>query len=137
MDPVLPKGVVDRVQHLMLATWALDCAEHVLVIHRHVPRLEVLFNCLAIGRAWVRGEVGVPAARLAAFECHRFARSEEDASIVNLARSVGHAVATAHVAGHAKHAARYAIKTIERSGLEHCLELARTEESWQETTFPL
>lgn len=94
-----------------MALWAADCAERVL------PRFEAAHprdrrpgQAIAAARAWVRGELGVSAARDAAFAAHAAARLATSPEAVASARAAAHAAATVHVASHAPHAARYALK---------------------------
>lgn len=65
-------------------------------------------NAIEAGRAWERGEIAMSEARTAAFAAHAAARDTEDIAACAAARATGHAAATAHVAGHAVHAATYA-----------------------------
>lgn len=70
-----------------LALWAADCAEHVLpCFEAQHPHDERPRQAIEAARAWARGEIMCGAARASA-------------------RSTGHAAGTAHVAGHARHAA--------------------------------
>ncbi|SDQ89925.1 putative immunity protein [Virgibacillus salinus] len=93
--------------HRTLATWATDCAEHVLFLfedehpHDNRPR-----KAVEAGRAWIRGELSVSEARSAAVAGHAAARDTEE----DCARATSHAAAIAHVAGHTVHAANYAAK---------------------------
>ncbi|PNP93883.1 hypothetical protein BMT55_03700 [Listeria newyorkensis] len=100
--------------HRTLATWAANCAEHVLPYFedRHPnekrPRLAI-----EASRAWIRGEITVGHARDAAFAAHAAARDViADRISCHIARATGHAAATAHVPTHAIHAANYAAKAI-------------------------
>lgn len=63
------------------------------------------------GRAWALGFLSVSKAREAAFAAHAAARDAiKHPCAVFAARAAGHAAATAHVAGHARHASAYAEK---------------------------
>lgn len=94
--------------HGALVRWACDCAGHVLVhFEARYPEDDRPRKALEAGRAWVRGELKMTEAREAAFA----------------ARAVGHATATVHVAGHARHAATYAVA-------------AARERDWQSRNVP-
>lgn len=100
-----------KMDHRTLATWAADCAEHVLFLfedeHPHDSRPR---KAVEAGRAWIRDELSVNEARSATFAAHAAARDAEEDGTRAVARATGHAAATAHVAGHAIHAANYAAK---------------------------
>ena len=74
-------------------------------------------QALDASRAWVDERISVSEARSCAFASHHAAREISDIpSACFAAKSAGHAAATAHVAGHAIHAALYALKSLEASG---------------------
>jgi len=96
--------------HRLLALWAADCAERVLpLFEAHSPADQRPRSAIEAARAWARGELSVGAARAAAFAAHAAARDVEDTQARAAARAAGHAAATAHVVGHARHAAAYAV----------------------------
>jgi len=103
--------LASRTAHKTLATWAIDCAEHVLFYFEEKyykdnrPR-----KALEAGYAWVRNQISVSEARSAAFASHDAARDTEGIASA-VARAAGHAAATAHVPRHAIHAANYAAIT--------------------------
>ncbi|WP_155897833.1 putative immunity protein [Methanocorpusculum bavaricum] len=98
----------------ILAVWALDCAERVLsIFEEKYPNDPRPREALEAGRAWVRGEIKVGEARIAAFSSHAAARAAAgDPPASFAARAVGHAAATSHTSGHAIHAAEYAVKAV-------------------------
>jgi len=104
-------------EHQTLALWAADCAEHVLPLFTDLnfgdtrPSLAI-----AAVRAWASGQMSVGKAREFAFAAHAAARESGSTAAAAVARSCGHAAATAHVAGHAIHAAKYAIKAVSLAG---------------------
>lgn len=103
--------------HKALATWALDCAEHVLpFFEKKYPKDDRPQKAIEAGRAWVRGKITVGEARTAAFAAHAAARDVKDNLTKTVARATGQAVATAHMAGHARHAADYAAAAAEIAG---------------------
>ena len=106
-------GLLDDASHRQLASWAADCAEHVLPLFTACcpdddrPRLAI-----ETARAWSRGEASVIEAREASVAAHAAARSAADAAAREVARAAGHAVATAHMADHELGAAAYAIRAV-------------------------
>ncbi|WNY22871.1 hypothetical protein MmiHf6_01590 [Methanimicrococcus hongohii] len=130
------------------AKWALDCAEHVLFyFNNEFPDDSRPSNAIAAGRSWLNDEIKVLDARNASVAAHNAARDvvETDFSSKTLdplsegeglqaaacaaARSAGQAVAVAHAAGHAQHAADYAIKAVSYG--EGTDEAVRKEREWQ------
>jgi len=114
-------GALDLAGHRQLATWAADCAEHVLSLFDATcasddrPR-----RAIQAARAWSRGEVSVGEARAAAVAAHAAARGASDEAAQKVARAAGHAVATAHMADHSLGAVAYAVLAssprVERAG---------------------
>jgi hypothetical protein len=104
-------GLLDVTTHRLLASWAADCAEHVLdLFEAGHPEDDRPRRAIETARAWSRGEVSVGEARKASSAAHAAARSATDAAAREAARAAGHAVATAHMADHELGAAAYAIK---------------------------
>jgi hypothetical protein len=99
--------------HRLLASWAADCAEHVLPLFTvKYPKDDRPRRAIEMARAWSRGEATVSEARQAAFAAHAAARSASDTAASAVARAAGHAVATAHMADHELGAAGFAIKAV-------------------------
>ena len=95
----------------MLALWAADCAERVLpLFEKQHPQDDRPRQAIEAARAWVRGQIQCGAARNAAVAAHAAARNSDDEAARAVARASGHAAGTAHMAGHARHAAAYALK---------------------------
>jgi hypothetical protein len=121
--------------HRIIAVWATDCAEHVLhLFEEKYPEDKRPRNAIEAGRAWIRGEIRVGEARKAAIATHAAARkvNQDDARAV--ARASGHAAGTAHVAGHAIHAAEYACKAVSfLPQPESGVNLVESEKEWQLT----
>ena len=67
-------------------------------------------------------------ARKLAFASHSAARKTGQDPVSLIARAAGHAVAAAHVSGHAFHAATYAVRAIENI---FGSEAANREREWQ------
>jgi hypothetical protein len=108
-------GLLSREQHYQLIEWACDCAENVL--HLFGERLdERLSNALNVAKEWKRGNASVGDARNASLGAIAAAREASSPTAVAVARSVGHAVATAHMADHSLGAALYALKAVKNEG---------------------
>jgi hypothetical protein len=106
-------GLLDEASHRLLASWAADCAEHVLPLFTaKYPEDGRPRRAIEMARAWARGEASVGEAREAACAAHAAARSATDPAAREVARAAGHAVATAHMADHELGAAAYAIKAV-------------------------
>ena len=108
-------GPLTRDQHRQLIAWAGDCARSVLpLLGTDVDRR--LLEALQVARAWALGEATVGAARKAALQAFAVARASATPPAQAVARSVGHAVATAHMADHALGAALYALSAVRAAG---------------------
>ena len=132
-------GLLDEASHRMLASWAADCAEHVLPLFtaKH-PEDDRPRRAIETARAWSRGEVSVGEAREAAFAAHAAARSASDAAAREVARAAGHAVATAHMADHELGAAAYAIKAVRlASPPSEAMAAGERECRWQREQLPV
>lgn len=88
----------------ILAAWAADCAARTLPIFERVaPNDKRPRDAIEAARAFARDEMKIGAAKSKAVAAHAAARSvAQDAAAVAAARSCGHAVATAHMAAHAR-----------------------------------
>lgn len=96
-----------------LAIWAADCAEHILpYFEKKYPRDKRPRKAIEAARAWIRGETNVTPARKAAVAAHAAAREAKDETAKSVARSAGHAVATAHSARHALGVTYYTAKVL-------------------------
>lgn len=107
-------------EHRALALRAAESAELVLEHFeiRH-PDDDRPRRAIEAGRAWARGELAMTEARVAAFAAHAAARDAEHPAACFAARAAGHAAATAHVSGHARHADAYAAKADAAAGELH------------------
>lgn len=122
-------GRLSRQHHHCLMEWACKCAEHVLpLLSENNQGLE---GALHVGRAWVKGKASVGDARKASVEAHRVARESSDQTSSAVARSVGHAVATAHMADHSLGSALYALKAVNSAGGS-----IDAERKWQNGRLP-
>lgn len=84
-------GLLDVDRHRLLASWAANCAEHVLplFVARH-PSDDRPRRAIEMARAWSCGEATVGEAREAAVAAHAAARSTSDAAACAVARAAGH-----------------------------------------------
>jgi hypothetical protein len=56
-------GPLDRERHRLLATWAADCAEHVMALFETCSADERPRRAITVARAWARGDVPVGTAQ--------------------------------------------------------------------------
>ncbi|MCX6671643.1 MAG: hypothetical protein NTX92_06965 [Euryarchaeota archaeon] len=123
-------GPLKKEQHYQLMTWACDCAEHVLHLSSE-KRDERLKNAIRVAKEWKSGNASVGDARKAAVGAHAVARESSNPTAIAVARSVGHAVATAHMADHSLGAAWYALKAVKNAGKS-----IDAERKWQDEQLP-
>lgn len=124
-------GLLSREHHYQLMNWAIRCAEHIFpLLGEKVD--ERLIKALKVARNWSVGIASVGEARKASVDAHTVARESSNPITIAVARSVGHAVATAHAADHALGAALYAWRAIKSE--EKNVEL---EKRWQEKQLSL
>jgi hypothetical protein len=119
-------GYLNKEQHRQLIRWASDCATHVLPLFGEFID-ERLTNALTVAGRWEMGNATMGEARNASLEAIAVANEITNPTAIAIARSVGHAVATAHMADHSLRAAEYALKAIKESGKS-----VETERSWQD-----
>jgi len=124
-------GPLKKEQHYQLMNWACDCAEHVLPLFGEEID-ERLINALNVGRAWAQGNASVGEARKASVDAHKVARESTNPVAIAVARAVGHAVATAHMADHSLGPAGYALKAVKNAGKS-----IDAERKWQDEQLPL
>jgi len=120
-------GPLNIVQHRQLMRWAIKCSEDVLPLFRDEGK-EALKNSLQVAKAWEYGTASVGDARKAAVAAIPVAGTASDPAGIAVARSVGHAVATAHMADHALGASLYALKAVKLAGKSVAEEKARQDE---------
>ena len=123
-------GPLTMDRHRLLMKWACDCARHILPLVGKKPdaRLE---NALRVAGLWRRGRASVGQAREASVAAIAAANESPDPVAAAVARAVGHAVATAHMADHALGPALYALKALKIAGKP-----VDTERKWQEDHLP-
>jgi hypothetical protein len=124
-------GPLKKEQHRQLIKWAYQCVEHVLTLCGEKPD-ERLIDAIRVAKAWEEENASVGEARKASVRAHAAARESPDPVSMAVARSAGHAVATAHMADHAPGAADYALKALKLSGKS-----VEKERQWQDEQLPI
>ncbi|GAA4008070.1 hypothetical protein GCM10022631_20050 [Deinococcus rubellus] len=124
-------GSLTLEHHRFLMDWACQCATHVLPLMDVVPD-ERLITALKTAEAWVQGQAAVGAAIHASRAAHAVAREAVNPVEIAVARAVGQAVATAHMADHSLGAAWYALRAVKASG-----QSAEFERNWQLQQLPV
>ena len=123
-------GPLRQAQHRQLIGWARRCSEHVLPLLQ-TPVDRRLKVALSVATEWEHGKASVGEARTASFGANHAAQQATDPVAVAVSRSVGQAVATAHMADHSLGAAWYALKAISRTGGN-----VEEERKWQDRQLP-
>ncbi|MEI6293494.1 MAG: putative immunity protein [Methanomicrobiales archaeon] len=123
-------GPLKKEQHFMLMQWAIDCSEHVMFLFGEIQD-DRLKNALIIAKAWKLGDAPVGDAMKASLAAHAVARDSSNPASIAVARSVGQAVATAHIADHSLGAAWYALKAVNCAGKS-----VDDERGWQDEQLP-
>jgi hypothetical protein len=123
-------GTLTRVNHQKLIRWARKCSEHVLPLVVEDTR-KLLMNILFTAEEWAKGNVKTGEAMKASLSAHHVARGSSDPVSIAVARSVGQAVATAHMADHSFGAAWYALKAVKQAGKS-----VDAERKWQNEQLP-
>jgi hypothetical protein len=108
-------GLLTNGQHHKLIDWARKCSKHVLsLFNNNIDKR--LIVALDIAQEWTEDKVTVAEAKKASVDAHAVARQSTDPVVRAIARSIGHAVATAHMADHSVGAALYARRAIKYAG---------------------
>jgi len=92
---------------------------------------ERLKNALHVANEWKSGNASVGDAMKASVAAHAVARESSHPTSIAVARSVGHAVATAHMADHSLGAAFYALKAVKNAA-----QSPDAERRWQDEQLP-
>ena len=123
-------GPLKMQQHQQLIQWACKCITHVLPFFDGEidERLE---HAIQTANAWAEGNATVGDARNAAFGAINVANELTDPAQIAIARGIGHAVSTAHMADHAPGAAEYALKALAMKDLP-----TEEEHRWQDSQLP-
>ncbi len=124
-------GLLNKEHHRQLMIWAADCAENVLPLFGEQPD-DCLLEALKTARAWAKGEIPVGQAQKASVQCHAVARESINPAAIFVARAVGQAVATAHMADHSLGADLYALKAVRAAD-----QSVDAEKTWQNDQLPL
>ena len=119
-------GTLTKENHHHLMRWSCQCAEHILPLFSNKIDSR-LTSAINTAKNWTTGKASVGDARNASFECIELAKELNDPKEVAVARSVGHTVATAHMADHSLRAAAYALKAISLANLS-----GEEERKWQD-----
>ena len=104
-------GLLKKEHHKQLIKWACKCSEHVLPLICDAVD-ERLINALLIAKEWAGDNAKTGAAMKVSVSSHAVARDTVNPISAAIARSIGHAVATAHMADHSLGAAIYALKAV-------------------------
>jgi hypothetical protein len=108
-------GLLTKDNHHKLIRWARECSEHVLLlIDKNIDKR--LIYALHVAKEWENENVTTGEAMKASAGAHAVARESQNPVSIAIARSIGHAVATAHMADHAPGAAMYALKAVNLAG---------------------
>ena len=118
-------GSLTKDNHLKLIRWARECSEHVLSLLDGNIDSQLLY-ALHIAKEWETGNVKTGEAMKASSRAHAIARESSNVVAKAVARSVGHTVATAHMADHSIGGALYALKAVKLAGKS-----IEEEEEWQ------
>jgi len=123
-------GPLKKEQHSQLIKWACDFAGHIL--HLFGEKIdERLINALNVAKEWKQGNASVGDARKASLDAIAIANESSNPTAIAIARSVGHAVATAHMVDHSLVAALYALKVVKNAGKS-----IESERKWQDEQLP-
>ena len=97
--------------HRQLMRWAIECAGHVLPLIGKEADYR-LVQALDVAKDWEKGNVPTGVAMKASLAAHAAARQSDHPVTRLVARAIGQAVATAHMADHSLGGAFYALKAI-------------------------
>jgi immunity protein 5 of polymorphic toxin system len=111
--------------HRKLMQWARECSEHVLsILDLNID--ERLVYALQVAKEWQDDNAPTGKAVKASLAAHAAARDADNPVLIAVSRSVGQAVATAHMADHSMEAALYALKALKLAGKS-----IHEERAWQ------
>lgn len=108
-------GLLTKDHHKELIIWACKCAENVLPLSTNKIDKR-LIDAIKTAKDWTNDNATVGDCRNAAFDAIAVANEGTNPAEVAVARSVGHAVATAHMADHSLRASEYALKAAKLAG---------------------
>lgn len=124
-------GQLSKEHHRLLIAWAYACVTHVLPLLEKSELDDRLRYALISAKAWEQDKISVGEARNSSLEAIAVANEKSDPVSIAVARSIGHAVATAHMADHSLRAAEYALKAVKLSGKS-----VEMERKWQDEQLP-
>lgn len=128
-------GSLTDEHHQLLATWAADCAEHVLPLFTQVaPADQRPAEAIAAARLWASGSLPMMAARALGGHAMGAARPLTGAARF-AAYAAGQAACVGHVAEHDLGAAAYAILSVRVANPTNP-EAGRIERDWQRARLP-
>lgn len=104
-------GFLTKNQHRQLILWACKCVENVLFLTGKKVE-ERLIDAIETAKEWTNDNASVGDARKASLDAIAVANELTNPIEIAIARSVGHAVATAHMADHSLRAIDYALKAV-------------------------
>jgi hypothetical protein len=107
-------GSLTKKNHRKLIRWARECSEHVLPLVENVDQR--LIHALNVAKDWENENAATGDAMKASLGAHAAARKYTNPVSIAVSRSIGHAVATAHMADHSLGAALYALKSVKLAG---------------------
>jgi len=108
-------GPLSLDNHHKLIRWARECSEHVLSLIDGEIDARLLY-ALHVAKEWENENVTVGEAMKASSGAHAAARDASNPTSKAVCRSVGHTVATAHMADHSTGGALYALKAVMHAG---------------------
>lgn len=108
-------GSLTPTEHQLLILWGKACADHILPLWGGHPDPR-LTAALETAQEWAEGKVRTGAAMKASLAAHAVAREADNPMRTAIARSVGQAVATAHMAEHSLGGALYGLKATKLAG---------------------
>ena len=112
-------------EHIKLMKWAISCFERVLSYYGEQLD-EPIKRAITVAGGWCRGTYTTGDAISASRSVHALAKGISDPVMQAVARSVGHGVATAHMAEHSMGAALYAQRALKFAGRPY-----EDEQIWQ------
>jgi hypothetical protein len=119
-------GPLTKERHHHLIRWARKCSKHVLsLIDSDIDQR--LIHALNVAKEWEQENATVGEAQKASLGAIAVANETSNEIMIAVARSIGHAVATAHMADHSIGAAEYALKAAKLSGKS-----IKAERKWQD-----
>ena len=121
----------EKEQHRQLMVWACHWSEHVLPLFG-TPVDVRLTKALAVAKDSALGKTSVGEARNGSVGAIHAAREATEPGAIAVARSVGQAVATEHMADHLLGAARHALRAVAESGGN-----VEEERKWQDRQLPV